>query len=64
MSAVRFWTTARRDLPHLSYILRKPESLGTDFNTVACYFTGALLFAEIQRGKEETKNRKYHLQLG
>ena len=39
MSAIRFWTTAKWDLPHLSYIFRNPEPLGTDFNTVACYVT-------------------------
>ena len=44
MSAIRFWTTAKGNLPHLSYIFRKPEPLGTEFKTVACSVTGALLF--------------------
>ena len=33
MSAIRFWTTSKGNLPHLSFILRKPEPLGTEFNT-------------------------------
>ena len=30
MSAIRFWTTAKGNLPHLSYIFRKPDPLGTE----------------------------------
>ena len=44
MSAIRFRTTAKGNLPHLSYIFRKPETLGTEFKIVACSITGALLF--------------------
>ena len=51
MSAIRFWTTAKFKLPHLSYIFRKPEPLGTEFKTVACSVTGALIFIKVQRGK-------------
>ena len=43
ISAIRFRTTAKGDLPYLSYVLCNPEPLGTEFNTVACYVTGALL---------------------
>ena len=64
MSAIRFCTTAKGDLPHLSYIFRKPEPLETDFNTVACYVTGALLFIEVQIGKEGMEHIKYHQELG
>ena len=35
MSAIRFRTTAKGNLPHLSYIFRKPEPLGTEFKTIA-----------------------------
>ena len=35
MSAIRFRTTAKGNLPHLSYIFRKPEPLSTEFKTVA-----------------------------
>ena len=44
MGAIHFWETAKGNLPHLSYILRKPEPLGTEFKTYACSFTGDLLF--------------------
>ena len=47
MSAIRFWTIVKGDLPHLSYIFENPESLGTEFNNVACYVTGLLIFLEI-----------------
>ena len=42
MSEIRFQTTEKWDLPHLYYIFRKPEPLGTEFKTVACSFTWAL----------------------
>ena len=64
MSAILFWTTEKGNLPHLSYIFRKPEPLGTEFNTVACSVTGALLFIEIQRGKEGIKDSRYQYELG
>ena len=51
MSVIRFRMTAKGNLPHLSYMFRKPETLDTEFKTVACSITGALLFIEVQRGK-------------
>ena len=35
MSAMYFYTRPKGDLPHYSYIFRKPEPLGTDMNNVA-----------------------------
>ena len=64
MSAILFCTTAKGNLPHLSYIFRKPEPLGTAFNTVACYVTGAFLFIEFHIGKEGLKQSKYKKDLG
>ena len=43
MSVIRFWTTEKGDLAHLSYIFSKPEPLGTKFNNVDCSITGVLL---------------------
>ena len=57
MSVIRFRTTAKGNLPHLSNILRNPEPLGTEFKTVACSVTGYLIFIEVQRGKEGVKYR-------
>ena len=51
MSAIQFRTTAKGNLPHLSYIFWKPEPLSTKFKTVACSVTGALLFIEVRWGK-------------
>ena len=64
MSVIRFRTTSKGNLPHLSYIFRKPEPLGTEFKTVACSVTGALLFIKVQRGKEGMKDSRYQQELG
>ena len=55
MSAIRFCTTSKGDLPHLSYILCNPEPLGMELKTFACYVTGALIFLDIQRGVKGVK---------
>ena len=64
MSAIRFRKMAKGNLPHLFYICRKSEPLGTEFKKIVCYITGALLFIEIQTLKEGMKYIKYHLNLG
>ena len=64
MSAICFQTTAKGNLPHLSYIFRKPEPLITEFKTVACSVTGELIFIEAQIGKEGMKHSKYQQELG
>ena len=47
ISAISFWKTAKGNLPHLSYIVHKPEPLGTEFKTFACYVTWDLLFVKV-----------------
>ena len=64
MSEIRFRTTVKVNLLHLSYTFRKPDPLGTKFKTVACYVTGDLLFIEVQRGKEVMKDSRYQKELG
>ena len=64
MSEIRFRTTAKGNLPHLSYISRKTEPLGTEFKIVACSVTGELLFVEVHRGKEGMNHSKYQKELG
>ena len=64
MSAIRFRTTVKGNLRHLSYIFRNPKPLSTKFKTVDCSVTGALLFKEVQRGKEGMKDRRYQQELG
>ena len=35
-----------------------------EFNTVDCSVIGALIFLDIQQGKEGMKSSRYHLELG
>ena len=51
MSVIRFQTTAKGDLPHLSYIFLKTEPLGTEFKIVSGSVTGWLAVIEVQIGK-------------
>jgi len=51
MSAWRPRTTKGGGLPHISYVIRKPEPLGTEFKTAADPATGIMLALEIQEGK-------------
>ena len=51
MSAWRPRTTKQGGLPHISYVPRKPEPLGTEFKTAADPATGVMLALEIQEGK-------------
>ena len=51
ISVIRSWTTEKGVLPHLSYVFRNTELLGTKFKTVACSVTDAFLFVDINRVK-------------
>jgi Transposase IS4 len=64
MSAWRPRTTAKGGLPHISYILRKPEPLGTEFKSVACSKTGIMLFLEIQEGKNAMATKEFTVDMG
>jgi hypothetical protein len=50
--------------PHISYILRKPEPLGTEFKNTCCAITGVIMTLEIQRAKEHTHKQKYNKDFG
>jgi hypothetical protein len=52
------------NLPHMSFIMRKPKPLGTEFKSVARGLSGVLLHLETQRGKEGMKHSKYQQTLG
>ena len=59
MSAFRPQTTKTGNLPHLSFIFRKPEPLGTELKTVASKKNnGPIIFAEIQEGKMPMKAKE------
>ena len=64
MSAIRFCTTLKVDLPHYSYIFKKPEPLDMELNNVACYRFGTMLYLEIQNEEEATKTEKLQQQIG
>jgi len=64
MSAFRPRTTERSILPHLSFILRKPEPFGIELKATCCSVAGVLLFLEIQRGKEAMGEAKYSHEIG
>ncbi len=64
MSAWRPRTTALGGLPNISFVVRKPEPLGTEFKTCACPITGIMTMMEIQRGKEGMKEKKDNKDLG
>ena len=51
MSAWRPRTTKNGGLPNISYAIRKPEPLGTEFKSACDPATGVLTHLEIQRGK-------------
>ena len=64
MSAIRFRTTPKGDLPHYSYIFRKMEPLGTEMKNVACSRLGTMLHLDIQKGMEAMKKSKFQSVLG
>ena len=64
MSAFRPQTTTTGGLSKLSYIVCKPENLGTEFKCSVYPVTGVMLFLEIQRKKDEMKKLRHHEDLG
>ena len=59
MSAIRFLTTPKANLPHYLYIFWKLEPLEIDINNVACYRLGTMLHLETQRGKKAMKKSNF-----
>jgi len=52
MSAFQPRTTPKADLPHVSFVERKPKPLGTEFKCVADGGSGVMRFLEIQEGSK------------
>ena len=50
--------------PNISFIMRKPENLGTEFKSVVCPVLGVMTYLEIQMGKHHMKKAKYFTELG
>lgn len=59
ISAFRPQTRKNGNLPHLSFIQRKPEDLGTEFKSCACGVLGMMLALELQRGKDDNTCSKF-----
>ena len=55
MSAKRFWTTPKGDLPQFAFIFRKPEALREESKNLACSRLGFIIYLKIQKGKEFMK---------
>ena len=51
-------------LPSISYIIRKPEPLGTEYKNICCPITGVMTFMEIQRGKARMFQMRLQRELG
>jgi len=64
MSAFHSQTHSTGNLPHLSFIMCKPEDLGTEFKIVACPMTGILFHLEIQKGCNAMRYANYSAELG
>ena len=64
MSAWRPRKTKTGGLLNITYILQKPEPLGSEFKCTGCTVGKFKNFLEIQRGKEEMKKRKYNRNIG
>ena len=64
MSAMLVCTTPKGDLPHCSYIFRKPDPFGTEMKNVACSRLGKMVHLDIQKGKEAMKTLGFQKDLG
>ena len=64
MSAFAPQATKTGNLPHLSYILRKPEPLGTEFKCALCCTLLVFLYLDLCRRKNDEygESRKYSTQ--
>jgi hypothetical protein len=64
MSSFRPQTSKTGNLPNLSYILRKPKPLGTEFKNIVCGTTRIMLALEIQEGKFPMREKQHCTRLG
>jgi hypothetical protein len=64
MSAFRPCTTKLGGLPNISYILRKPEPIGTEFKTSVNPKLTVMSHMELCEGKEGMLNKPFQVLLG
>ena len=60
MSAYEPQTSKCGNLPNLSFIIRKPQPLGTELKNAADGGTGLLVHLEIQEGKDAMHSKEFH----
>ena len=63
MSSFRPRNSKTGGLPHLSYISRKPEPLGTEFKNITNSL-GMQLFAELQESGDKMREKKHRREVG
>ena len=51
--------TKTNNLPNLSFIMRKPEPLGTEFKILVDAYTGQMLWLEVMEGKERMHKKEH-----
>ena len=54
----------RGGLPNITFIVRKPVPLGTEFKNAADCGTGCITYLEVQGGKGAVHKKKYHKEMG
>jgi hypothetical protein len=60
MSTYRPHTSRFGGLPHISYIIRKPEPLGVECKTSVCPTPNIMTYMEVCESKEGMKNKPFH----
>ena len=51
-------------LPNISYVMRKPKPLGTEFKTAVDVDTGIMTYLEIQEGRDPMRAKEHAGELG
>ena len=57
-------TNKKSDLLNLSFKMRKPELLGTEFKTLVDAYSGQMLWLEVMEGKEWMRGKKCTKEFG
>lgn len=63
ISTYRPQTHKNSNRPHISFIMRKPEDLGTELKVVADTKSNILLYLEIQQGKSAMEGATHAYEL-
>ena len=61
---IHFHDPPTGDLPHYSYIFRKPYPLGAHMKNVDCYSLGTMLHLDIQKGEGDINTSNFEKYIG